>query len=338
MVNSAVYSKAVEIINNRRLTAKSENEKRYTEIEQNIPEIREINSLLAQTSVELIKIISSGQDVKDKVETLGKKNQQAQMMISQILVSHGYPHNYLDIKYTCPKCSDTGFFNGSRCECLTQLIGKLSVSELNSHSQIRLCSFDTFDLAYYKNVQTPDDNDCYKTMSISFEHCKKYAENFSLKSPNILMAGKTGLGKTHLSLSIAEALLKKGWNVLYDSAINYLLQIEKEHFGKTNGDCDTLDILLNTDLLILDDLGSEYETSFYTSTVYNIINTRLNKSLPTIISTNLSPKELENRYDQRIASRLFTMYQYLKFTGKDIRTIKAAANSRQQLNFYKSEK
>ncbi|MDO5559307.1 MAG: ATP-binding protein [Oscillospiraceae bacterium] len=338
MVNSAVYSKALDIINNRRLTAKSENNRRFSEIEENIPEIREINGLLAKTSVELIKIISSGQNVQGQVQELGKKNQQAQMMISQILMAHGYPHNYLDMKYTCPKCSDTGFMNGERCECLNALIGKLAVTELNSHSQIKLCSFDTFDLTYYKNIQTPEDNDCYRTMSVSFEHCKKYAETFSLKSPNILMAGKTGLGKTHLSLSIAEKLLQKGWNVLYDSAINYLMQIEKEHFGKTSDNTDTLQILLDTDLLILDDLGSEYETSFYTSTIYNIINTRLNKSLPTIISTNLTPIELEKRYDQRIVSRLFTMYQYLKFTGKDVRAIKAAANSRQTLDFYKADK
>ena len=142
------------------------------------------------------------------------------------------------------------------------------------------------------------------------------------------MLGKTGLGKTHLSLSIAEVLIKNGWNVLYDSTINYLRQIEKEHFGRDlNG--NTLQILLDADLIILDDLGSEYDTSFYVATIYNIINTRLNKNLPTIINTNLTPQELERKYDSRIVSRLFTMYTYLKFTGNDVRQIRAIEKNKQ---------
>ena len=115
-------------------------------------------------------------------------------------------------------------------------------------------------------------------------------------------------------------MIEKGFNVAYDSIVNYLRMIEKEHFGKA--DTDTLQTLLNADLLIMDDLGSEYESSFYVSTIYNIINTRLNKGVPTIINSNLSPSELQKRYDDRIVSRLIAMYDYLKFTGNDIRKIK----------------
>lgn len=335
-MNSDIYSKAIDIINNRRLAAKSENEKHFAEIETKIPEIREINHILAQTSVNLIKVISSGTKVNEKIKTLEKQNRQAQEMITTMIVQNGYPHDYLDIKYKCSRCADTGFFEGKRCSCLDDLIGKLSVQQLNSHSQVKLCSFETFDLSYYKGVQTSEDSDCYKTMSNNFDYCKRYVDSFSTASKNIFIAGKTGLGKTHLSLAIAEKLLTKGWNILYDSTINYLMQIEKEHFGRSDGSCDTLQILINADLLILDDLGSEYETSFYTSTVYNIINSRLNKGVPTIISTNLSPVEIEKKYEARIVSRLFAMYEYLKFTGKDVRTIKAAKTSKETINYYKA--
>ncbi len=333
-MNSSLYNKAIDIINSRRISAKSENEKHFSEIESKIPEIAEINRILAQTSIKLFKIIREGNNVGQKMSALEKQNNQAQEMISKILVSHGYPHDYLDIKYTCSRCADTGFFQGKRCSCLDELVGKLAVSELNSHSLVKLSSFDTFDLSYYKDIKTTEDDDCYTTMSNNFAYCKNYAASFSTSSKNIFIAGNTGLGKTHLSLAIAERLLSTGWNVLYDSVINYLMQIEKEHFGRSTDDTDTLQIILNADLVILDDLGSEYETSFYTSTIYNIINTRLNRSLPTIISTNLTPSEIEKQYDPRIVSRLFTMYDYLKFTGKDVRSIKAAENSKKTIGMY----
>ena len=132
------------------------------------------------------------------------------------------------------------------------------------------------------------------------------------------MLGNTGLGKTHLSLSIANEVLSKGYSVIYDSIINILHKIENEHFGrdKTN---DTLSLINETELLILDDLGTEYSSSFYVSTIYNIINTRLNASKSTIISTNLSLAEIGDRYDERIVSRITTMYNCMTFAGNDVR-------------------
>lgn len=332
-MNPNTYSKAIETINQRRVAAKSENDKRFYEIERTIPEIAEINRILSRTSIEILKAISSGKNTKEQIQAIEVKNRQAQEMIAQLLISRGYPADYLDMEYTCKKCEDTGFYQGKRCRCLEELIGKLSVQELNESSPLKLCSFDTFDLSYFKGVSTNEDDDCYTTMSNNLNYCKNYATTFSRDSRNIFISGKTGLGKTHLSLAIAERLLEQGWDVLYDSAINYLSRIESEHFGRSDG--DTLSVLMNADLLILDDLGSEYDKAFYTSTIYNIINTRLNKSLPTIISTNLTPAEIEPRYEARIVSRLLTMYDYLKFTGKDIRSIKAGKTARRTIDQYR---
>lgn len=334
-MNIDIYNKALEIINNRRVSAKTENDKRYDEIERKIPEIAEINRILSHTSIEILKTISSGKNVKGQMKTLELKNKQAQDMITQLLVSRGYPNDYLDMKYGCDRCADTGFYDGKRCSCFDELVGKISVQKLNESSPLKLCSFDTFDLSYYKDVKTNEDDDCYTTMSNNLNYCKRYAMSFSRNSGNIVISGQTGLGKTHLSLAIAERLLSQGWNVLYDSAINYLNKIENEHFGRSNGETDTFAVMMDADLLIIDDLGSEYETSFYKATVYNIINTRLNKGLPTIISTNLKPEDIEKRYEPRIVSRLFTMYDYLKFTGKDVRTIKADKTARETINYYR---
>ena len=132
------------------------------------------------------------------------------------------------------------------------------------------------------------------------------------------MSGKTGLGKTHLSLAIAAKVLEKGYSVIYDSAINILRSIEREHFSRQHSS-EMIDLVMNTDLLILDDLGTEYESAFYSATIYNILNSRLNCGKPTIISTNLDFVGISARYDERVVSRLVSVYTYLQFSGEDVR-------------------
>ena len=140
--------------------------------------------------------------------------------------------------------------------------------------------------------------------------CREYARHFTPESPSILLFGKTGLGKTHLSLAIANQVLRRGYSVLYDSVINFLRQVEREHFGRASGDDDTLELLLSCDLLILDDLGTEFHSQFYQSTIYNII------------STNLNYDEISHQYDERITSRIYTNYNCYQFVGQDVRVLK----------------
>ena len=175
---------------------------------------------------------------------------------------------------------------------------------------------------YYRGFQTENGGSCYQAMEKVYFFCQEYARQFTNHSSSILMFGKTGRGKTHLSLAIANRVLQNGYNVLYDSAINFLRQVEKEHFGRGGSNDDTLDTLLSCDLLILDDLGTEFHKQFYQSTVYNIINTRMNRDLPTIISTNLNHNEISALYDERITSRIYTTYTCLHFVGQDVRVLK----------------
>lgn len=318
----AIISKAIAEIQNRRNMAKAENDLHFQEIDAKIPEIAEINLQLAQTGRHILTIIEEHENVRQRIEELKEKNLQAQQMIKMLLAERGYPQDYLTIKYTCEKCSDTGFVNGKRCECLNKLITSMTTSSMNSNSQINLCSFDTFDINLYQGNDMADTEQKRNTMRRILRQCRDFADNFGKSSGNILMFGRTGLGKTHLSLAIANEVLKKGYNVLYDSTLNYLNQIEKEHFGRSDNETDTLSQLLEADLLILDDLGSEYSKPFYISTIYNIINTRINKGLSTIINTNLSHEEMLQKYEERIISRLFAIYESFEFVGKDIRLIK----------------
>ena len=314
-MNSEIFDKAQSIISGRRLRAVEENERRIREINDKIPQIREINAELFNTGKELISLIGDrNANAADKIEKLKKYNLEAQKMSRMILVENGYPSDYLDMHYTCPKCRDTGYCGSEFCECLNQLCGKLSADELNKHAQLSLSSFDTFDINYYSG---PD----RETMQRILAFAKDYADNFKPDARSILMFGKTGLGKTHLSLAIANTVLASGYGVIYDSAINILRNIETERFNRDHLN-ETIDTVMGTDLLILDDLGTEYETPFFNATIYNIINTRLNSGKPTIISTNLDFEGIRRRYDDRVVSRLVAAYVCLEFKGEDIRLLK----------------
>lgn len=314
-MNSEIFDKAQSIISGRRLRAVEENERRIREINDKIPQIREINAELFNTGKELISLIGDrNANAADKIEKLKKYNLEAQKMSRMILVENGYPSDYLDMHYTCPKCRDTGYYGSEFCECLNQLCGKLSADELNKHAQLSLSSFDTFDINYYSG---PD----RETMQRILAFAKDYADNFKPDARSILMFGKTGLGKTHLSLAIANTVLASGYGVIYDSAINILRNIETERFNRDHLN-ETIDTVMGTDLLILDDLGTEYETSFFNATIYNIINTRLNSGKPMIISTNLDFEGIRRRYDDRVVSRLVAAYVCLEFKGEDIRLLK----------------
>ncbi|MDE6780572.1 MAG: ATP-binding protein [Ruminococcus sp.] len=314
-MNPEIFDKAQIILQNRRHNAVIENDRRIEEINRKLPQIREINNKIANAGKDLVKICMSGCNAVQKqqmIEKLKCDNLDAQAASRWHLVNNGYPADYLEIHYNCPKCHDTGYDdNAVMCECFNQLCGKLEADEMNKHSQLKLSSFDTFSLSYYK-----DEN--YFTMKRIFDYLKNYAVNFNLHSESILIFGNTGLGKTHLSLAVANKVLEKGYSVIYDSAINILHEIEKEHFSREHNS-EITDLVMQTDLLILDDLGTEHTTPFYTSTIYNIINTRLNRDIPTIISTNLSYENIQQRYDERVVSRITTQYKSIRFCGTDIR-------------------
>lgn len=310
-------------LDKRRQSAITEFNRHVEEIENNCPEIYKIYCEIASTSSKLSAVVFSGSDdVRAEVEKIKNDNLSAQKKLFELLESFGYPKNYLIAEYCCPICLDTGTVLGNRCECVTKLMNELTIAKLNEQCKIKLHSFSEFSLDYYPETIKYGDSDipCRELMERNFKVCMEYAKNFSAVSPGLFMYGGTGLGKTFLSSCIASELLKRGVNVAFDSVQNYLRNIEREHFGKSEG--DTLEAIINSDLLILDDLGCEFSSPFNTSTVYNIINSRCNLGKPTIISTNLSIKELTDRYDERIVSRLTGNLMTIRFVGKDIRLIK----------------
>ncbi len=326
-MNDLILQKALQTVSSRRLYAKSENDRRYKEVDARIPQLAEINRQLAQTATKILDTYQSGEHVEERLEALKRQNLEAQQLSVSLLKAHGYPADYLDMHYTCECCQDTGYANGGYCECLKKLIASFGISRMNEYAQLTLASFDQFSLDYYRGKTNEQGQDCFQTMQQILHACRRYAGEFTANSPSLLFYGRTGLGKTHLSLSIAAEVLSQGYDVIYDSIINLLQQVEREHFGRERSEMDTLYLLLHVDLLILDDLGTEFDTPFYISTIYNIINTRINRGLPTIINTNLDLMSIRRRYEERIVSRLFAVYECMHFVGSDIRLMKKKSSA-----------
>lgn len=322
-----IYNEAIRRIRARRMAAQQQQERRTDEIRAALPETVELDRQLKSACMSVLRAAQGTGDPQERIRRIEQQCEGADRMLRQILTAHGYPEDYLDTHYACELCNDSGFVNGRPCACLKREIGQIGAEQMNLHSQLALCSFDSFSLEFYRGLPA----DQYQVMVQILAQCKKYAETFAPKqSGNLLMIGSTGLGKTHLSLSIAAVLLEKGYSVVYDSVGNLMHQLEQEHFGKRDaGSSDTLSVLLDCDLLILDDFGTEFDTNFTRSMVYTIFNSRINAAKPMIVNTNLDRAALQAHYGSRILSRLFSAC-IMQFYGKDIRLQKSLRQSTEQ--------
>lgn len=220
--------------------------------------------------------------------------------------------------YECKKCSDTGYINGNLCECVKKKAIKLNYEELNKDVKLENYTFRNFNLEYYPEEESNLSPREHMTKVCGF--CVKYAAEFEGNAESLLFFGKTGLGKTHLSLAIANDVIKKGYNVVYGPISRIISNIEREHFS--GDERTTLSNVLDCDLLIFDDLGTEFTTPFVVSSIFDIVNSRILNNKSTIINTNLDFEELKHKYSDRIVSRIAGSYRMLKFFGNDIRTIK----------------
>lgn len=313
-----VYIKAELELKRRRESAEELAEVRRKQLLVKFPELLQIENKMRNAALEIIKGLGTGKAVD--VSSLSSKNLEAQKEKEELLTKNGYPEDYLEPQYSCKKCEDTGIFENKLCSCHLDLLKKISMSEYSCSSVLAISTFETFDLKYYSEEKDREKGYSPREyMTASYEFLKSYAENFHKGASSFFFSGATGLGKTHLSLAIMNKVTEKGYSVFYGSADNILKQMEKERFGRSNTDIE--EEIDNADLIIIDDLGTEFRTAFSETAVYQLINNAMLNSKPMIISSNLSVKELEERYGQRVVSRL-NSFEVVNFTGTDIRQIK----------------
>lgn len=305
------YALAKAEIEKRRLDAIATAEERNSDLALESNEIREIDAELSGTGLLLFKTACLGGDI----DAIRARNMELQEKRRKILVKLGYPEDYTDVHYTCKACSDTGFVGTKMCSCLKQLLITKNIQSSGMGNLIDKQSFDNFNLDVYKN-----NPEVHARMERNLKLAKAYADNFASRRGNLLLIGTTGTGKTHISTAIAKAIISQGFDVLYDSVQNIVNDFERDKFRSGYNAEQTSDKYNECDLLIIDDLGAEFVTQFSVSALYNLINTRQNKGLSTIISTNLSASELAGKYEGRIYSRIIGAdYTVLRFEGDDRR-------------------
>lgn len=314
--SKTAFDKAEAELSERRKRSEQQLEARRKYAYERMPELKILDKSMRNSYFELVQIVAKHDpNAEEAVRLVKKKNLATRQRYERLLKTLTSDSNYLKPQHICPKCGDSGFVEGIRCECFNDLLKKYTVQELNESSTIKLHDFSEFNENYYVAGENREQ------MKRFLAYVMNYCERFPLDRRSMLFMGQTGLGKTFLSSCIAKRIAERGYIVAIGSASDFLRKIENEHFGRAEG--ATLDMLTQADCLIIDDLGSEFTGTFYESTIYNIINNRINTNNPTIISTNLKSEQISKRYNERIASRILNEFTPFVFSGKDIRQQKS---------------
>ena len=314
----------------KRLSALLDLEKRKDELYNSLPRLQEIDTELSTFALNTAKSILSSNNSSQSLQELEHKIENLKQEKITLLNSLGLDISFFKPQFCCKKCEDTGYIicdnHYELCNCIKQKLFDIEYNKSNI-SQLETNNFDHFRFDLYSE---DINEDLYQSNLSPRENMKNikeiadfFIENFEVsEEKNLLFTGNTGLGKSFLSNCIACELLKKGKTVLYQTAPVMLDTIIDYRFSKNHSE-SIYNNILNVDLLIIDDLGTENLNSMKFTELFNVINTRLlnqnNHITKTIISTNLNPQDLRNKYDERIFSRFVGHYNICRFFGEDIR-------------------
>lgn len=322
-----LYNQILREYDERRFNNKHELDKRIQKAFEAIPRLKNLEDDLISLSAQSGRLALFG-----NTEALGElrdNSMRIRELQKQLLLDNGYPEDYLHMKYSCNKCKDSGFVGNVKCNCLKQAIADKIYEGSNLKSILERENFSTFSFKYYSDDYV-DENiglSPLSNMRKIVASCKSFIRHFDEKHENLFFFGNTGVGKTFLANCIAKELLDRGYTVIYLTAFRLFDILEKYKFGRESDNSFNVayqfEYILDCDMLIIDDLGTELSNSFTTSQLYLIINERLLRQKSTLISTNLSLDNLNTNYSERIYSRIISSYCIRRIIGEDIRLNKA---------------
>jgi len=297
---------------------------RQEEVYARIPRILEIKKDIANSGKSLTRRLISGEKISEE-DTLALEEKAKKLLQEKLflLTEHNYPTNYLEEVYDCPICKDTGEVGIRKnwCKCYMKKMTAQLMIKSNMAGALEKENFDTFDLGVFSG-QRDEEHDVSprEYMKSRFTKAHGYVGGFDRNRENLLFVGPTGTGKTFLTHCIAEDLIRRGFIVVYFTAIGVLNQIKEASFHKSYDARQMVSLMHSADLLIIDDMGTELTSDYSVSELFGIINDRLiqpNKA--TLISTNLTPDEIQDRYSERLSSRILGKAEIWEFFGEDLR-------------------
>ncbi len=315
--------------NDKRLNNSLRQKNRLQEVYEKIPEIKECDLKISSLGINAARAALDGDTslkdrLKDDIAPISERKK-------ALLLAGGYSMDYLDPIYDCAFCQDTGFIDGKPCECLQREITHSLYTSPELEEVLQRENFDTFNFDYYSDsyIDRVSGTSALDNIETVVDYCQYYIKQFERKPGNLLFHGKAGCGKTFLINCIAKELIEQSYTVLYLSAVSFFDLLSNLTFNKNQAAAlgqITMHELLQCDLLIIDDLGSEMANSFTDSALFDCLNDRLIHQKSTIISTNLSLDDLKKSYSERIYSRVLGEYTIFKIFGDDIRIKKQISN------------
>ncbi len=307
----------------KRLRNKAIVKKRKEEIYSTIPKIKAIDIEMAQVMQEIIKAVTENpQNAKRAAEQAATIGKSLSAQKRELLTANGFAEDYLERIFDCPVCRDAGYLeDGTRCSCFSKSLIDLAYRNSDLRSKLKRENFDAFKLELFSEEILPDEEISQRdNMTNIVETSMAFIEN--IKTPhveNLLFYGSPGQGKTFMCSCIAKALIDANYHVVYQTAYKMFDTIKDFKFANDSAARTRYHLLIDCDLLIIDDLGTELINTFTHAELFHIINTRLLEQKKTLISTNLSPQELREHYGERIISRLIGHYRIIRFFGEDLR-------------------
>ncbi len=328
-LGNSQYDTLMRYYQQLQLKNKHQQDLRIAEAYGKIPRLEEIDRDIASVSIKKARLLlgeDSGADfdLKEQIRLLSMER-------TALLEANGFPADYLEMKYTCPLCKDTGYIGNDKCICFKKAISQHLYTQSNIQDLLSSSSFDNFSLNYYSTEQINEATGltarqtAEKVLSIA----KEFAIQFDKEFKNLFLYGDTGVGKTFLSCCIARQLLDTTHSVIYYSAFDLFEAFADKTFSNSTESQAKHDYILDCDLLIIDDLGTELTNNFVASQFFLCINERILRRKSTIISTNLSLGNFMERYSERVFSRVSSNYIMCKLIGNDIRIQKKLLGGKQ---------
>lgn len=323
-LSNSQYNAIMRVYNKRQFQNKRDQDERIREIYEKIPQVEALNDEIAASMAQAgrKKLQGDEEGVKaHKQEAEALKNQKL-----RYLERNGYPADYMQMRYHCPVCRDTGYVDGKKCRCFRQMEIEILYDQSNIREVLERENFDTLSMAYYdrERIDERSGRTVYEYMSMVIEECHRFVENFGKEKGSILFTGSTGCGKTFLSNCIARELIRQYYSVVYLTATDMFDVLSESRFsGRDEEEArDKAAYILDCDLLIIDDLGTELINTFTASQLFYCINERLNRKKGTIISTNLALNRMQDEFTERVTSRIMSQYKVLPLLGEDIRLLR----------------